>query len=75
MKQLSNISATLKKSLVLGTLFFSQSLIWAQDKKVDINLNVNDGGNEWYAEPWVLVVGGAVFIIIIVALVRGKSND
>ncbi|MFV5695824.1 hypothetical protein ACM55G_10350 [Flavobacterium sp. LB3P122] len=75
MKQLLNISASLKKSLVIGTFFFSQSLIWAQDKKVDVNLNVKDGGNEWYVEPWALVVGVAVFIIIIVALVRGKSND
>jgi hypothetical protein len=31
-------------------------------------------GNDWYAEPWLLVVGAAVFIIIIVAL-RGKSSN
>jgi hypothetical protein len=31
-------------------------------------------GNDWYAEPWLLVVGAA-FIIIIVALLRGKSSN
>ena len=73
MKQLFNISATFKKSLALVTLLFSQSLIWAQDKTVDVNLNVNKGESDWYAQPWILVVGGAVFIIIIVALLRGKK--
>lgn len=28
----------------------------------------------WYAQPWVWVVGAAVFIIILVALFRGNSN-
>jgi hypothetical protein len=74
MKQLFNISATFKKSLALVALFFSQSLIWAQDKTVDVNLNVDKGGSDWYAQPWLLVVGGAVFIIIIVALMRGNSS-
>ena len=73
MKQLSNISATFKKSLALVTLLFSQSLLWAQDKTVDVNLNVDKGGSDWYAQPWLLVLGGAVFIIIIVALLRGKK--
>jgi hypothetical protein len=73
MKQLFKISATFKKSLLLIALLFSQSLIWAQDKTVDVNLNVNKGENDWYAQPWILVVGGAVFIIIIVALLRGKK--
>lgn len=73
MKQSFNTSATFKKSLALVTLLFSQSLIWAQDKTVDVNLNVNKGENDWYAQPWMLVLGGAVFIIIIVALLRGKK--
>ncbi len=76
MKNLFNISASLKKSLALVTFLLFQSLMFAQDKameSVDVNLNVNDGGSNWYAEPWVMVVGGAVFIIIILALLRGKK--
>ena len=74
MKQLSTIITTFKKSLLLIALLFSQSLIWAQEKSVDVNLNVDKGGSDWYAEPWILIVGGAVFIIIIVALMRGNSS-
>ena len=75
MKHLQNISTNLKKSLAIGALFFFQSLAWAQDKEVDVNLNLNEGSSDWYAQPWLLVVGAAVFIIIIVALVRGKSTN
>ena len=30
--------------------------------------------SEWYTQPWVWVVGGAVLIIILVALFRGNSS-
>lgn len=75
MKQLQNINTNLKKSLAIGALFFFQTFAWAQDKEVDVNLNLNEGGSDWYAEPWLLVVGAAVFIIIIVALLRGKNSN
>ena len=29
----------------------------------------------WYTEPWVWVVGGAVLLLIIVALVRGSGSS
>ncbi|HMJ47272.1 MAG TPA: hypothetical protein VK498_08080 [Ferruginibacter sp.] len=29
----------------------------------------------WYTQPWAWVVGGVIFILIIVALVRGNSGD
>lgn len=75
MKQLQKINTNLKKSLAIGALFFFQTFAWAQDKEIDVNLNLNEGGSDWYAEPWVLVVGAAVFIIILVALLRGKSSN
>ena len=53
-------------------------MIWAQDKDVDVSLKV-DGGTtttttEWYAEPWMWVVGGAIFLLIVIALVRGNKK-
>jgi hypothetical protein len=29
---------------------------------------------EWYTQPWVWVVGGAVFLLILIALIRGNSS-
>lgn len=58
---------------VLTSLLFSVAAL-AQEK-TDINLNVNkNGGNNWYAQPWVWIVGGAIFILLLVALLRNNSS-
>ncbi len=62
--------------LLSMSIMFSSLLTFAQDKKVDINLNLNKGNDsQWYAQPWVWIVGGAVFILLIVALTRGGKKE
>ena len=46
---------------------------FAQEKGVDVDINVKKE-SDWYQQPWVWIVGGAVFILILVALLRGKST-
>ena len=48
-------------------------IAFAQDKKIDVDINTN-GGN-WYAQPWVWIVGAAVFILLLVALTRGGRRS
>lgn len=45
---------------------------FAQDKGLDIDVTI---GTEpvWYQQTWVWVVGGAVFILLLVALLRKKE--
>lgn len=61
----------------LSVIFLSALLsviTFAQDGKVDIEINKgNDSGN-FFASPWVWVVGGAIFILLLVALMRGGGN-
>jgi hypothetical protein len=59
--------------LALALMLLFALKLFAQDKKVDIDVNVNKGG-AWYSHPWVWVVGGAVFILLLVALLRGKRD-
>ena len=49
---------------------------YAQEKKAEIDVNVNKGGgdNNWYASPLVWVIGAAVFILLLVALTRGRGR-
>jgi len=62
------------KKLYLSALTALISIIgFAQDAKLDVNVNT-DNGNNWYASPWVWVVGGAVFILLLVALTRGGGR-
>ncbi len=56
-------------SLVIPVLSF------AQDKGADINVDINkNGGSNWYSSPWVWIVGAALFILLLVALLRGNSS-
>jgi len=60
------------KKVILSILLMICSSVWllAQEtKKVDVDVNTK--GNNWYASPWVWIVGVAVFILLLVALTRG----
>jgi hypothetical protein len=47
---------------------------YAQEKKVDVDVDVGKESDGWYASPVVWVIGGAVFILLLVALLRGKKE-
>lgn len=69
------IRNTFNRFLALLMVTFFSFAAFAQDKKeVDININKDSGGN-WYTQPWVWIIGGAVFILLLVALLRGNSNN
>ena len=75
-------SMNIKMFFALMICTLVQVVLFAQDsggsttssssKKVDIN--VENSGGDWYTSPWVWVAGGAIFIIILVALMRGNSS-
>ncbi|MGX1642015.1 MULTISPECIES: hypothetical protein [Sphingobacterium] len=58
---------------VLMLLFVSLQT-WAQDKGLDINVDIDKGDEGMFSKPWVWVVGGAVFILLLVALLRGGGK-
>lgn len=73
MKRIKNIAATF--SLVFMSMLLSV-FAWAQDKgaEIDVNVNKGDKGGNWYTQPWVWVIGAAIFILLLVALLRGNSS-
>ena len=75
MQSLKKIAIAYKSFLAVLMLCFMQTIAFAQDKKVDVDINTNSGGGgNWYAQPWVWIVGGAVFLLLLVALMRGNNN-
>jgi hypothetical protein len=48
-------------------------LAFAQDKGIDVDVNLKKE-SEWYQNPIVWVIGGAVFILLLVALLRGGQR-
>ena len=60
--------------LSLYVTFFS-IIAFAQEKSAEIDVNINKGGEaNWYASPWLWIVGAAVFILLLVALTRGGGR-
>lgn len=74
MKQVKKLNAAIKSFAAVVVLLCVQSLAWAQEKKVDVDINVDKGGGDWYAKPWVWIVGGAIFLLLLVALLRGGGR-
>jgi hypothetical protein len=72
MKRMQN---TLTKfTAMLVSLLLSIAAL-AQDKGTDVNVDINkNSGGNWYAQPWVWIVGAAIFILLLVALLRNNSS-
>jgi hypothetical protein len=70
MKRVLNRSAYFILALLLSLAGVAQD---DSGKKLDVNINV-DKGKDWYQQPWVWIAGGAVFILLLVALLRGGSR-
>lgn len=78
-------TVTLKMMVTLLIFNFIQLALWAQDStsststtstssETKININGDEAVN-WYTNPLVWIIGAAVFILLLVALLRGGGRD
>ena len=75
MKSIKKFIHNFKSFAVLLVLSLLQTAVWAQEGGgADIDVKVTKESSNWYAQPWVWIVGGAVFLLLLVALMRGNSN-
>lgn len=63
-----------KINLLFLGLFSSLYLLAQDDKKVDVDVSLDKGNSEWYQQPWVWIVGGAIFILLLVAMLKGSGK-
>lgn len=74
MKQSRKVPSVFSKLMAFFMLSFLTTAAWAQDQGLDIDVDIDEGG-DWYANPIVWIIAGAVFILLLVALLRGGSKD
>ncbi len=75
MKSIKKFIQKFKGFVVLLVLSLLQTAVWAQEGGgADIDVKVTKESSNWYAQPWVWIVGGAVFLLLLVALMRNNSN-
>jgi hypothetical protein len=75
MKNIKRILNTASLRMITVFILASSylSAATAQDKKVEIDIGVNKEP-VWYQQPWAWVVGAAIFILLLVALLRGSRK-
>ncbi len=77
---MNNSIVTISKQVINRIVFFFTALIvsvagFAQETKaVDVNINAKSDSN-FFANPIVWVVGGAIFILLLVALLRSGNRN
>ena len=66
----------MKRAYLTFLTILASVVLFAQEKGTDINVDINKNSDsaDWYASPWVWVVGAAVFIILLVALTSGGRS-
>lgn len=66
----------MKKAYLTLLTLFTTIYLFAQEKstQVDVDINKGNNGGNWYASPWVWIVGAAIFILLLVALTSGGRD-
>ena len=84
MKQITK-GLTFKSLMTFLMIAFFQTILFAQESggsesasgssTTTKSVSITSQSNDWYASPWVWVVGAAVFILLLVALLRGRGDS
>ena len=72
-KLITKISSYLLTTLAM---MFVSVLAFAQEKQIDVDIDTDAGGDSaagLFSQPWVWIVGAALFILLLVALLRGRK--
>lgn len=70
MRNLININLSIKIALLL-LINLLHTIAQAQDTSTSKVITTQ---NAWYYEPWALVIGGIIVILLLVALIRGSKR-
>jgi hypothetical protein len=64
----------IKKGVFLLLSTLATMTVFAQEKGVDVDIDVNKNDSNWYQQPWVWIVGIAVFVLLLAAILKGGSR-
>ena len=63
-----------KMLLMMATVLTAFNSFAQETAKIDVDID-KGGDSTWYTQPWVWVVGGAVFILLLVAMLKSGKKD
>ena len=71
-----NLSKVVNRITLFFLSFFVSVIALAQEGGAEVNVDITKdegGGGVWYNQPLVWIIGAAVFILLLVALLRGNN--
>jgi len=68
------ITTTIKRGLAALALAFFQLMAFAQETKSEVKIVKEVEVGEWYKQPYVWIIAGALFILILVAILRNNGK-
>lgn len=74
---MKNLTTVLKYQFAMLVCLFSSAFAFAQEEATKVatsSTNTTTTTTQWYTEPWVWIAGAVLFIILIAALIGGRSN-
>ena len=72
-RKIAGLKQLYTKVVLAIMLSMTSALAFAQDKGLDVDINVKKE-TEWYQQPWIWVVGAAVFVLLLVAILRSGTS-
>lgn len=55
--------------------FLATTIVHAQDEAIDLEIDITtDKGGAFYTQVWFWIIVGLVFILLLIALLRGGGN-
>jgi hypothetical protein len=73
-----NLTKAVRNLLTFAFSMLFSVVLFAQEKGAEIDVNITkdggDTGGVWYNQPLVWIIGAAVFILLLVALLRGNNT-
>lgn len=65
----------MNRIVLILAILLGNVVAFAQDKGLDVNVEIDKGGEGWYVNPVYWIVGAAVFILLLVAISRGSGRS
>ncbi|MFC0775753.1 hypothetical protein [Terrimonas alba] len=72
-REITGLKQVFTKLVLAIMLSMTNALAFAQEKGVDVDINIKKE-SAWYQQPWVWIVGAAVFILLLVAILRSGTS-
>jgi hypothetical protein len=72
-----NVSKAVNRITLLFFSFLISVVALAQEGGAEVNVDItkdSGSGGVWYNQPLVWIIGAAVFILLLVALLRGNNT-